>query len=408
MSVLITGRVKPAARRGFTLIELLVVIVIIGILVSMLLPGINAAREAARRSKCGNNMKQIALGCLAFEASKGTLPSGGEGTNFTASPAGTCFDNSVGQSLFVQIMPFMDNAAMANNYNFNRLYNDSSAPGNQQLAQTVITSYLCPSDPYPQKDSAGYGRLDYFATVYTDINPDATAKAPPGRYNQAGSDARRNGACAVPAGPLSVVSDGTSSTILAIEDAGRIDSTYGGASTAGALSKYTYSSTVYTVTSTGGALYTTGQTNPDGTAFNNVDTSSTTPCIGAASGVCHGVWRWADLDAAGSGVSGQGTGDSQTDGSADRVKFINGSNQVVGGPTACPWDTNNCGPNDEPFSWHPGGCNSVFCDGSVHFLSDNIDGRTLRYLVTRDEGIAVSTPVANTSGAITAVPNPIQ
>ena len=93
--------------------------------------------------------------------------------------------------------------------------------------------------------------------------------------------------------------------------------------------------------------------------------------------------RWADPDN-GSGVSGP---PNMTATNAKNI--INNNNNPKGGPADCPWNVNNCGPNDEPFSLHTGGCQAVLADGSVRFLSENLDKHIIRRLCNPGDGEVV-------------------
>ena len=178
---------------------------------------------------------------------------------------------------------------------------------------------------------------------------------------------------------LPAVIDGTSNTFAVIEDAGRI-------SPAAVNTPYYTPSTFY-------------------------DTFTGTLSAGDDTGGMRAVWRWADPDAGGSGISGPANARGFLDANGNYVgKVINANVFPIGGtPTAahvdmagntkglyplgetgCPWTTQNCGANDEAFSFHPGGCNAVMVDGSTHFLSDSLDPITLRRLVTRAESMPVA------------------
>src|SRR5437016_1867539 len=119
-------------RRGFTLIELLVVIAIIAILIGLLLPAVQKVREAAARSKCSNNLKQIALGLHSYEGTYGKLPQP-RGTNyagFTAYKGWMC-----------EILPYIEQDPL-------RKQMGDPYPANFFTTfQTPVATFLCPSEP---------------------------------------------------------------------------------------------------------------------------------------------------------------------------------------------------------------------------------------------------------------------
>ena len=122
-------------RRGLTLVELLVVIAIIGLLIGLLLPAVQGVREAARRTQCGNNLRQVALACLQYERSEGVFPSGGE--------------QSVELGWHCLILPFIEQQALYDQFDFrpNVGAYTSLPPQPNKLWPTVnrVALFLCPS-----------------------------------------------------------------------------------------------------------------------------------------------------------------------------------------------------------------------------------------------------------------------
>ena len=139
-------------RPGFTLIELLVVIAIMAMLVGLLLPAVQRVREAAARTKCLNNLKQIALGLHNHLAARGTFPPGGVEWR----PPGDTTKRQLAWSAF--LLPFLEQDALYRRLDLSVPFD---CPQNAPAAATVLPVYLCPAARRDNPISEGRGATDY-------------------------------------------------------------------------------------------------------------------------------------------------------------------------------------------------------------------------------------------------------
>ncbi|HEV3263428.1 MAG TPA: DUF1559 domain-containing protein [Gemmataceae bacterium] len=359
------------ARRGFTLVELLVVIAIIAVLVGLLLPAIQKAREAAARNTCVNNMKQMGVALHMYaDQHNGSFPTSGEGILPGSYGIGqtipTQFDL---QSTFTHMLPYLEHGDIYDAYDLTKPYNASIE--NITVAKTVVPTYLCPSNPVRPRsgvDSLGYAYCDYMPISYVDINGAGTGPTRDNTYPN-----KTSGALQLGGTTITSIRDGLSSTIVMAEDVGRSETFY----TQKYVDPTANPNSPFYVGPTGVDLL------PAGTKYRN-------------------AWRWAEPDTA-NGVSGPpgtithpsggttlgGGGPQNAQWGDAGLRFINNTKTPYGGPSYCPWTENNCGVNDEIFSFHGTGANTLFGDGHVSFLSEDIDGIVLRRLSTPNEQLPI-------------------
>lgn len=143
--------------RAFTLVELLVSLAIMTVLIALMLPAIQSAREAARSSSCKNNLRNVALAVELFEGTHQYLPSATYGAGFTP-------DKFAG-SPFTKLLPFLEYQDLAERYNWQQHW---GALENQFIVQTSIPTYLCPSSPGPTMQEGLMTNVIWYNPTYPD------------------------------------------------------------------------------------------------------------------------------------------------------------------------------------------------------------------------------------------------
>jgi prepilin-type N-terminal cleavage/methylation domain-containing protein/prepilin-type processing-associated H-X9-DG protein len=366
------------SRRGFTLIELLVVIAIIAVLIALLLPAVQSAREAARRAQCVNNLKQIGLALHNYHSSNNSFPMG-NGLNLQG-PGVTDFALWNSWSAQGMMLGYMEQQPIYNSINFAfGPYPVQTFGGtNLTASNTVITTFLCPSDPYagPGQNgdtSAGGGALNSYAASFG-----ATAGNGSGwdnnvlPYNHQTPIGTSGMFAYAMAYGVQAATDGTSNTIafaewLVGDGRGSSGSKYRGNMEmndgSGTPSIQNALTNLPAITTALQKCITKFQNEP------NTNTANISDYKG---------WRW------GLGAYGFAT--------FNTLQVPNDTQYPVGG---CRDGNGNEAWADGGWaigaaSAHPGGCNVLFADGSCRFIKSTIDRTIWMSLGTRNGGEVIS------------------
>lgn len=333
---------------GFTLIELLVVIAIIAVLIALLLPAVQMAREAARRTQCKNNMKQIGLGLHNYHDTHGMFPP--DGMRAADGWSGDPHSNSR-WSMKIHLLPFMELSNVYNSINMDRRAEDGWGPPepNATIRRAKLEVFLCPSDPNPDHGDPHATSQNYAANAGTERYYNNWRSN--GITYVAGWDSAINTPVKV-----ATVIDGTANTAAFGE---WIRGTMAG-NPAGDIRYKNWNppggGNVTDLTFNGGRAM-------DAELERRCETST------SFSWDFRGECWWFSNVARGSGLG-----------------FSKRPNRKA---CSAGWGDGIDGHLNPPSSLHPGGVNILFADGTVRFLTDNIEQQAYWALGTRDGGETV-------------------
>jgi prepilin-type N-terminal cleavage/methylation domain-containing protein/prepilin-type processing-associated H-X9-DG protein len=344
------ARTLARRPRGFTLIELLVVIAIIAVLIGLLLPAVQKAREAAARSKCQNNLKQLALAVIHFDAVNQSFPRG----NALASSSFSNGDN--GASWLFMVLPYaeQDNLykAVRNAGTLQKAVNTGVLPARLPFAR-------CPSDPF---DPGNGLYCNYVGSSGPQCNnPPSGCPGPFQKYCNGRVDSTTNGGSNVP--PALATYPG-----------------YGPSYSWGDTSNPSLARGMFV---RGGALIRRADV---------TDGTTSTFLLGEILPEFAEFQRWTTFGWAGGNDVAQG-------------QTIQPLNYRIDPPNSTTW-TSNCGlcpgsPNNCMWNWHvtwgfkskhTGGAMFAYVDGSVHFVSETIDHQLYQYLGCRNDNQVITAP----------------
>jgi prepilin-type N-terminal cleavage/methylation domain-containing protein/prepilin-type processing-associated H-X9-DG protein len=343
-------------RRAFTLIELLVVIAIIAVLIALLLPAVQAAREAARRASCVSNLKQIGLALHNYSTVHSVFPPGRINTYLSGN--GHCW------GAYSQFLPQMEMQAIFNAMNFSVNpdpdYTSTTAAANMTGMITVVNTLLCPSDGGPTMVPVGAGPYAVHSYLLNVGSGYSVVQNPPSPMTPPNGILYENSAVST-----ADILDGTSSTVAISET---IRSTVGSPTGLASL-------TIFAQDPLSGFVITGANVAGDGPPITSDATYMSLCLTKSPKGFqpTRGVkWPY--------GAPGHSMYNHRRPPNDKRYDCRGGLPHSD--KSAADW--NNLSLNITSRSRHPGGANSLFCDGHVQFLKDSINVTTWQGLGSRN------------------------